>query len=387
MKEKNKGITLIALIITIIVMLILVGVSVSILINSNLIGIAEKTEEEYKTAIEEENSGRVTVEGQTYNSIEEYLAEKTHNWQYTDNTLTELKCKCTQCKKVNETGRIYKIGQQIKLKPSDVLLTDTSTATGSEWVVFGREDSDTDERYETLLITTLAPSTTKLELGGRYGNLIKSADAYNNGIKYIKSKVKEIYGVEARPMTIEDVNRTLGYTPSGGMYYDGSQWQTTGNFTRKLKDLGDIWTNIISNREMFYTPVHPEGISDNGTELGEYILDGYFYTTNRTLSKPEGVPTISETTSSVAKNLVFGTSNSNSFSYWLASRGCYYHPWLGVLFSTGYVGSGYVYSCSGAGIGSGGSTGCRTLSLRAVVPLKSEIPQGGEVLVSQDAWI
>ena len=244
MKEKNKGITLIALIITIIVMLILVGVSVSILINSNLIGIAEKTEEEYKTAIEEENSGRVTVEGQTYNSIEEYLAEKTHNWQYTDNTLTELKCKCTQCKKVNETGRIYKIGQQIKLTDSETLLTDTSTATGSEWVVFGREDSDADERYETLLITTLAPSTTKIKLGGN--NKIKCADAYNNGIKYIKSKVKEIYGVEARSMTIEDVNRTLGYTPSGGIYYAGSQWQTTGNFTTKLKDIGDVWTYIVN---------------------------------------------------------------------------------------------------------------------------------------------
>ena len=40
--KKNKGITLIALIITIIVMLILVAVSVNILIKSNLIGNAEK---------------------------------------------------------------------------------------------------------------------------------------------------------------------------------------------------------------------------------------------------------------------------------------------------------------------------------------------------------
>ncbi len=50
MKEKNKGITLIALIITIVVMLILVGVSVSILINSNLIGAAEKTATAYNQA-------------------------------------------------------------------------------------------------------------------------------------------------------------------------------------------------------------------------------------------------------------------------------------------------------------------------------------------------
>ena len=49
--KNNKGITLVALIITIIVMLILVGVTVSILINSNVIGKAktagEQTEEKY----------------------------------------------------------------------------------------------------------------------------------------------------------------------------------------------------------------------------------------------------------------------------------------------------------------------------------------------------
>ena len=43
MSKKNKGITLIALIITIVILLILVAVSVNVLIKSNLIGIAEKT--------------------------------------------------------------------------------------------------------------------------------------------------------------------------------------------------------------------------------------------------------------------------------------------------------------------------------------------------------
>ena len=40
--KRNEGITLIALIITIIIMLILVAVSVNILIKNNLIGTAEK---------------------------------------------------------------------------------------------------------------------------------------------------------------------------------------------------------------------------------------------------------------------------------------------------------------------------------------------------------
>ena len=77
MQNKNKGITLIALIITIIVMLILVAVSVNILIKSNLIGTAEKTVDKYKTASEEEGkNGVIEIDGKKYNSIEDYMAGK-----------------------------------------------------------------------------------------------------------------------------------------------------------------------------------------------------------------------------------------------------------------------------------------------------------------------
>ena len=389
MKE-NTGITLIALIITIVIMLILVAVSVNIIINSNIIGQAEKAAEGYKTAYEQEsNIGQVTIGGKTYNSIEDYLAEqgpKEHNFQYTDNSLAELKCECEECKKANSTGRIYKIGQQIKLTDSETLLTDTSAATGTEWVVFGREDSNKDGKYETLLITTLAPSTEKLKLGEN-GNKTKSADGYNTGIEQIEAKVKELYGDNARAITIEDINRTLGYTPVGVMYYDGSQWQTTGNFTTKLKDLGETWTKIVNyntnNCEgVFYTPAHPEGISDNGAELGEYLLDGYWYAVNSSAGST-GVPTVSENTSNVAKNLVFGTSG-NKYSYWLASRGaCAYDIYA--YFGPGLVGSGG--ACSRGGLFySDGNAGGDELSARALVSLKSEIPELGEVLVSSEAW-
>ena len=77
MQNRNKGITLVALIITIIVMLILVAVSVNILIKSNLIGTAEKATNKYKTASEEESKGGVIeIDGKKYASIEDYLAQK-----------------------------------------------------------------------------------------------------------------------------------------------------------------------------------------------------------------------------------------------------------------------------------------------------------------------
>ena len=75
--RKNKGITLIALIITIVVMLILVAVSVNIIINSNIIGQAEKAAEGYKIAYEQEaNGGEIEINGKKYGSVEEYLAGK-----------------------------------------------------------------------------------------------------------------------------------------------------------------------------------------------------------------------------------------------------------------------------------------------------------------------
>ena len=389
MKERNKGITLIALIITIILLLILLAVSVDLVINENIFIKSEKTvkraneKTDQQQAIENELFGELnSTKPKGIKSKEIKPKEIIHNFQYTDNTLAELKCECEECKKANSTGRIYKIGQQIKLTDSDTLLTDTSTATGTEWVVFGREDSNKDGKYETLLITTLAPSTEKLKLGEN-GNKTKCAELYNTGKEQVEAKVKELYGDNARAITIEDINRTLGYTPVGGMYHDGSQWQTTGNFTTKLKDLGETWTKIVNyntnNCEgVFYTPAHPEGISDNGAELGEYVLDSYWYSRS----------SVPKDTCNVAKNLVFGTDSSNYF-YWLATFVvCAKNAglWLNqdyAIFAATYVGNW----CAGNIVEffkSYGDSFEYEIAVRALISLRSEIPELGEVLVSNE---
>ena len=77
--RKEKGITLVALIITIVVMLILVAVSINILVNSNLIGHAEKTGDAYAGAIKnEENFGNdgITVNGKRYANVEDVAKGK-----------------------------------------------------------------------------------------------------------------------------------------------------------------------------------------------------------------------------------------------------------------------------------------------------------------------
>ena len=100
MQNRNKGITLIALIITIIVMLILVGVVVTVVIQSNLLGTAKTAGDKYKTAYEDEsNMSEVTINGEKYASIEDYLEGKvklpegagkrfSETKEYTDGTKT-----------------------------------------------------------------------------------------------------------------------------------------------------------------------------------------------------------------------------------------------------------------------------------------------------------
>ena len=104
MRKEEKGITLVALIITIVVMLILVAVSLNVLVNSNLIGHAEKTGDAYAGAIKNEeklgNDG-ITINDKEYASIDDYIESRkplpegagkkfTETKKYTDGTKTAV---------------------------------------------------------------------------------------------------------------------------------------------------------------------------------------------------------------------------------------------------------------------------------------------------------
>lgn len=72
--KNQKGITLVALVITIIVMLILVAVSITIALNGGLFDTTKKAAKDTQNAINEENglaSGQVNINGNVVN-IEEY---------------------------------------------------------------------------------------------------------------------------------------------------------------------------------------------------------------------------------------------------------------------------------------------------------------------------
>ena len=391
--RKNKGITLVALIITIIIMLILVAVSVNVLIKSDLIGIAEKTTGKYKTASEEEGKGEaIEIGGKKYASVDEYLKEKgmtteeTHNWtrigdnleckhcnvtltigqevNYIDNGTGNSSISAEKAGGYTGNGATGKLSNSIKIaslkginfriaaadiprfsqpKTTQTINKDSNT----KWVVLGVEDNNEDGENETLLITTKVPTTEKIVLYGAAG--------YNNCVDEINRMCKELYGEEARGMTIEDVNNCLQYTPTGGMYYDtSSNVQKTNNFTTELRDL-PIWNSIKDNH---YTP---DG-KNTEENLGKVLLNGYWYRTSENSIFTEN-----------EKETIFGTSKGNK--YWLASRGAYASAYSGyAIFGPGCVAQGDA-GCYGGMFSSNGYEDGNEFSLRAVVPIRSDIPE------------
>ena len=366
MRKEEKGITLVALIITIVVMLILVAVSVNVIVNSDLIGHAEKTGDAYKNAIAEEERYNPSIgNGKTLDDYmkDAKIVEEVHNWKVDGDNFT---CTCDLCKAHtngdSSNGLTVEIGQEIKYKAvrdTEGAITTTITAAMSghtenqtisltaepTYVVMGVADINENGTNETLLLTITKPEA-KVTL--------KGAAAYNNGPTEINRMCRELYGKDARGMTIEDVNNCLGYINPKGIYYDKSgNEQTANNLTTKLSSL-PIWNDIKNNHQT------PDGRNTEAA-LGEYPLDGYHYS-------------ISSTEATEArKNLILASDTG----YWLASRGVNAHAGFGYTgFGPGAVRVGKANSNYGAfsSVGREGEGGDE-LGLRPVVSLTSQIPE------------
>lgn len=343
--KRNKGITLIALIVTIIVMLILVAVGVNVMIKSNLIGAAEKAANGYKTAYEDEIN--LIEEGE--NLIDDYIGgvEKKHNWQRSGDTIT-----CEHCSLTYTIGEIvtdvynYTPGTGTTTITSEksgytqnqtIILSDDPTQIVA-WAVLGIEDRDKNGTKETLLLTRYSPTYDKITFVGATG--------YNNCVSEIDRMCKELFGAETEGITIEDINNCLQYTPTGGMYHNGTQEQSIGNFTTKLNEL-PTWNTIKEGGTMT-----PNG-ANTELALGNYPLTAYWYEKD----------SLSASTNS--KKLIFGT-DENPYTYWLATRGVYASTMA--IFGAGSVMGGKADTSKILYNNGGGSTD-RTMSLRPVLPI------------------
>ena len=364
-------------------------------------GTAKTAGDKYKTAYEEEsNMSQIEINGKKYDSIEDYLAgvesiPEIHNWVRTGDNI-----KCEHCntsltigQKVNytKTGAGSSSISEEKSGIAQAKTDGQSWATDlgvqtihkdseTKWVVLGAESSNgNDGTNETLLLTTETPTTEKIKMYGY--------QSYNHAVDEINRMCKEIYGTDARGMTIEDVNACLQYVAPAGMCgknNSGTWTYYTVPEGTKISDLGssygDIWTDIQNNARVidgtkkYFTPSCPEGTTEESV-LGNIPVDGYFYHLSNDgtyLVNEANASDTSHTITTTTKNLIFG--DSNNYLYWLASRG--------VCADSGYAsfGPGAVYGGRAGSIGdyglfnSFGGSFDGELPLRCVVSLRSDIP-------------
>lgn len=123
----------------------------------------------------------------------------------------------------------YTIGQEVNYAPTQheaVTVSDKTVEqeTDLRWVVLGIEDNNNDSVNETLLIVSDKPTTAKINV---------DKDTLNQTCKDLYSNTN--LAVNARGMTIDDVNTLVGYIPTGGyvgddatgsIYYKSSGFKT-----------------------------------------------------------------------------------------------------------------------------------------------------------------
>ena len=400
MKNIN-GITLIALIITIIILLILTGVTMNIAVNGGLFNNAQRAVEDTNTKVGAVQDRVDELRG----VLDEVASQKDeHNWYRTGDNLTCSHCGInlvigdylgyvpdvtsqtvtvtseeagdkddytgvsstsdkTATVTTTEIKETISNPQLIQVEAEKITMPTIQTftqETGHYWKVLGIEDSDGNGTNETLLIKMASPTETPLFLAG--------TDGYNNGIDILNKICKELYSSsrygEARSIKIEDINNCFQYSPAGGMYDDGSTIHELNGFNTQIKDLS-TWDTVKLNGT--YTP---DG-TNTEEKLGSYKADGYHYV----IASPYYITNPATAAKTyISNNTAFTICldvNNNMASYWLASKGTYCYEYID--FGLGYVEEADIYSCSYMCSADGTAT-IQQQGICPVVSLKNEIP-------------
>ena len=206
--KKSKGITLIALVITIVILLILAGISISALTQTGLFGRAKQAEQVSEEKKEEENATLGTYEDE----IDKYLGDKSS----TGEKLAD---------KVND-GTI-KVGDYVKYTPDTVtntdknytdLLSNLGTYSGSDANTTSTLTQETTLNWRVLDVTddgqvrliSDKPTTSTITLKGYNG--------YNNAVKLLDDVCSTLYtnkqlANKVQNIKIEDITKHMTTQP------------------------------------------------------------------------------------------------------------------------------------------------------------------------------
>lgn len=298
--RKERGITLIALVITIIVLLILAGVAIAMLSGEN--GILRKAVDAKDASMEAQQRDIEYMdkqEGIIEQYVEGMLANKVNVGDYVEYN--------------------YGMGSEYSTSSSDsegkdisnTIQTFSSKETGNAFINKWRVLSKIDGTIKLVAADVGADIT----LNGAIG--------YLNGEGILNGICEKLYSSnigKARSINVEDINEITGYN-GDKCYYDnnGSKVTILANEKKTIYDLENdtsLSLNKLTNRES------PE----SGKNIGEYEIKEYSYICKDQMG-------IEEENKDIKYQVICRNSenSSNLDTYWLASSN------VGVRFKTGYA--------------------------------------------------
>ena len=261
-KLKEKGITLIALVVTIIILLILAGVTLNMALSGDgLFSMARKAATDTKKASEEETKILSTYEFE----MEKISGNVDENETYGEYAME---------KEIKEKyGQEIKIGDQVNYNPKVEEADEEVSNYDGTWKVLGIEDG------KILLMSSKKIKSVSLSGPEGYQKVEETLNEICE--KYGKGTGAE----SARCLKVEDINRITGYDPGNAMneeVYGKGRIDEYGNKIEcKLKD--GIVTISGSNGESFSKDasefMKPDGtkLNSDGTDVFEFVSDMYTY--------------------------------------------------------------------------------------------------------------
>ena len=298
-KLKERGITLIALVVTIIILLILAGVTLNIALSDNgLFKKAQESADKYKEASEEEQTELLKSEYE-FEKLQGNIDETVPIGQYSIE------------KQIKE-----KYGQDIKLGDT-VNYEDNVEGYDGTWKVLGIENGQ-------VLLMSSEPVKKNFELEGREGYLHLEEKLDGECKKFGNGEEAE----SARSLRVEDINRITGYNPNNpeklSKHAQGTvgEYGSTVTFTLEDGCVKYECSNGISEKTTLTSFEHVDGRvlgqignSSISVKNGSYI---YSYSPYEFKSGTKDV-SLHVDLSDGLKSL-FEYRNVDSYNFWLANK-------------------------------------------------------------------
>ena len=382
LKKDIKGITLIALVVTIIVLLILAGIALNLTIGEN--GLFTRAQNAANTwQLAEQN------EQNAMNDLASWIDSVTGG-NTGNNQTGETAVEAFNAGKIKVGDYITNFNNSIINKSASVTLNEEETGHAGDqtytvdmsttWRVLGLSADGTQ-----LVLTTGSPIKKVMNPEGAedwekdpYLYLEGAEGWYNTNDALtddnILDRICKIYdnslAEEVKSMRIEDINTQLGITvgEDGQIYKDGTRLEMSQSWIGQSQNYSEESNNYAP--ENYLKEVYPdnEKYQSLGTKYVGDEIDGsaYMYMGSD--------PSVIEQESKLYEVLFKDTaSNGYPKSYWLASSGVRFDDSY-CLFGPGYVLRGL--ACGGGSrlFDSGGGEVGNCFGVRPVVYLKSNIP-------------